>query len=69
MWGGDDFSQQRMMNSMARFERATFERTELADRTLRRIARVLTSDQRSRVPALRSIIQEMSASAELVPGE
>ena len=69
VWDGDDLDQQRMVNSMARFQRATFERTELADRTLRRIARLLTSDQRSRVPALRSIVQEMNASAELVPGE
>ena len=69
VWDGDDLDQQRMVNSMARFERATFERTELADRTLRRIARLLTSDQRSRVPALRSIVQQMNASAELVPGE
>ncbi len=57
------------MDLMARRERAEYERVDLADRTLRRVARVLNSVQRSRLPSLSAIDAEMGASVVSEPSD
>ncbi|MDG2030442.1 MAG: hypothetical protein P8J45_05495 [Phycisphaerales bacterium] len=55
----DPETRDRMMDQMSRMERIQFERDELSVRTLRRLARLLDAEQRSRIRELRALGKEI----------
>ena len=59
----DQASQQQFLDAMEKRQRAQFERTELQASMLRKLARVLTAEQRKQVPAIRAIAKEIGDEA------
>ena len=63
------FDQNRFIEFFSQNERAEYERAELSDRTLRRVARLLTPVQRTRFPSLAALNDEMNAAVVVEPSE